>query len=39
MNARFGEQVQIGRLLQLHRQGLFERAVKDGIACGVHEIR
>src|SRR6266508_2232812 len=37
--ALFGEAVEVGRLFKLHRQALFERAVKDRIARGVDEVR
>ena len=36
--ARFRKNVQVGRLLQLNHQRLFERHVKHGITGGVHEI-
>ena len=38
MNPRFRENVQIGRLLQLHRQSLFQRPVENSVAGGVHKI-
>jgi hypothetical protein len=37
-NARFRQQVQVRRLLQLHRQCLLQRSVKYGVAGGVDEV-
>ena len=38
LNLGFGKQVQIGRLFQLHGEGLFEGAIENGIAGGVDEV-
>src|SRR5262249_56219318 len=34
----FGQDIQVGRLLQVHCQGLFEGAVEHSIASGVDEV-
>src|SRR5882672_4753504 len=38
LNSRFGKQVQIGRLFELDREGLLQRAIEDGVSRGVDEI-
>ena len=35
----FRDDIQIGRLLQLHRKRLFQRAIENGVAGRVHEVR
>ena len=37
-NARFGNEIEVRRLLELHGEGLLQGAVEDGIAGGVHEV-
>ena len=37
-NSRFRNDVQVRRLLQLHGQRLFERAVEDRVAGGIDEV-
>jgi hypothetical protein len=33
-----GNNIQIGRLLQLHRQRLLQRAIKYRVARGIHKV-
>jgi hypothetical protein len=38
LNSRFGNQIQVGRLLELDGEGLLQSAIEDGVSRGVDEV-